>query len=63
MSHQSHLEWLCKFAWVFNNPYYDMCENGFDAGEIVGPSGLWFDFQYESEYEYDSRGPRAQTIN
>ena len=30
---------LCKLASLFNNPTYDICSDGFDAGEIVGPSG------------------------
>merc|ERR1712223_1346105 len=30
---------LCKLASLFNNPTYDICSEGFDAGEIVGPSG------------------------
>jgi hypothetical protein len=30
---------LCKLASLFNNPTYDICNEGFDAGEIVGPSG------------------------
>ena len=29
---------LCKLASLFNNPTYDICSEGFDAGEIVGPS-------------------------
>merc|ERR1712038_2095035 len=28
-----------KLASLFNNPTYDICSDGFDAGEIVGPSG------------------------
>ena len=30
---------LCKFANLFNNPVYEMCEKGFDASQIVGPTG------------------------
>merc|ERR1712038_329499 len=30
---------LCKLTSLFNNPTYDICSDGFDAGEIVGPSG------------------------
>ena len=39
---------LCKLASLFNNPTYDICSDGFDAGEIVGPSGYSRDGQYRS---------------
>ena len=33
---------LCKFANVFNNPTYDICNQGYDAEQVVGP-----------DYDYD----------
>ena len=30
---------LCKFANLFNNPTYEICNSGFDAGQVVGPTG------------------------
>jgi hypothetical protein len=30
---------LCKFANLFNNPTYEICNQGFDAGQVVGPTG------------------------
>jgi len=30
---------LCKFANLFNNPTYELCNQGFDAGQVVGPTG------------------------
>ena len=30
---------LCKLAGLFNNPLYDICQEGFDSTQIIGPSG------------------------
>lgn len=30
---------LCKLAGLFNNPLYDICQEGFDSQQIIGPSG------------------------
>jgi hypothetical protein len=30
---------LCKLAGLFNNPLYDICQEGFDSNQIIGPSG------------------------
>jgi len=30
---------LCKFANLFNNPTYEICNNGFEPGQVVGPTG------------------------
>jgi hypothetical protein len=30
---------LCKFANLFNNPTYEICNQGFDGGQVVGPTG------------------------
>lgn len=30
---------LCKLAGLFNNPLYDICQEGFDAQQIIGHSG------------------------
>ena len=30
---------LCKLANLFNNPTYEICNNGFDAGQVIGPTG------------------------
>jgi hypothetical protein len=32
---------LCKFANLFNNPTYEICNQGFDAGAVVGPTGAY----------------------
>ena len=29
---------LCKLAGLFNNPPYDICEEGFDGKQIIDPS-------------------------
>ena len=33
---------LCKFANLFNNPTYEICNQGFDAGAVVGPTGAGY---------------------
>ena len=30
---------LCKLAGLFNNPLYDICQEGFDSSQIIGHSG------------------------
>jgi hypothetical protein len=30
---------LCKLAGLFNHPSYDICQEGFDSTQIIGPSG------------------------
>jgi hypothetical protein len=30
---------LCKFANLFNNPTYEICNSGFEPGQVVGPTG------------------------
>ena len=27
-------KWLCKFANLFNNPTYEICDRGFDGGQV-----------------------------
>jgi len=30
---------LCKLAGLFNNPLYDICQEGFDSSQIIGHTG------------------------
>ena len=30
---------LCKLAGLFHNPLYDICQEGFDASQVIGPGG------------------------
>ena len=33
---------LCKFANLFNNPTYEICNSGFEPGQVVGPTGAGY---------------------
>ena len=38
---------LCKFANLFNNPTYEICNQGFDGGQVVGPTGAHSGYGYQ----------------
>jgi len=40
---------LCKFANLFNNPTYEICNQGFDGGQVVGPTGAGSGYGYQEE--------------
>jgi len=40
---------LCKFANLFNNPTYEICNQGFDGGQVVGPTGAHSGYGYAEE--------------
>ena len=37
---------LCKFANLFNNPTYEICNSGFEPGQVVGPTGAGYGDQH-----------------
>jgi hypothetical protein len=55
---------LCKFANLFNNPTYEICNQGFDGGQVVGPTGANSGYGYAEEEtdagnDYTGSGPEA----
>ena len=58
---------LCKFANLFNNPTYDICDQGYNANQVVGPdqgqpdnNGLVDSPDYsplQALHEVDEKGP------
>ena len=45
---------LCKLAGLFNNPLYDICQEGFNASQVIGPSGF-------SDYDYNTAAGTGST--
>jgi len=48
---------LCKFANLFNNPTYEICNQGFDGGQVVGPTGAHSGYGHAEDESGDGGAP------